>query len=185
MENKSSNTPVIVIAFSVVIIVAMICGMVIWLMQRSMAMNERLNDRLLEIRLQEAKARTETGSAPATPRVDDATQKELEAMQQQLKSAEEVIKREAEARRKAETKMAEMTTQKTAPQPTKTDNVVTTPPAPKAKPATPPQTPKPVAKPKRQAPTEIPASASRVGEDGYPINRVTLPMGNDELDWQL
>ena len=65
METKSSNAPVVVIAFTVVIIVAMICGMVIWLMQRSMAMNERINDRLLEVRLQEAKALSAQAQADA------------------------------------------------------------------------------------------------------------------------
>lgn len=181
MEAKNSNTPVVVIALSVVIIVAMICGMVIWLMQRSMAMNERLNDRLLEIRLQEAKAHAAEGAPGAVPAQaipDTEAQKELEAIRAQLKSAEASIQRESEARRKAEQQMAELKSQQT--QPPLVQESPPTPPADTAKTA-----PEATLKPKRQAPTELPASASRVGEDGYPINRITLPIGNDELDWQL
>ena len=74
--------------------------------------------------------------------------------------------------------MAELKSQQT--QPPLVQEAPPTPPADTAKTA-----PETTLKPKRQAPTELPASASRVGEDGYPINRITLPIGNDELDWQL
>jgi D-alanyl-D-alanine carboxypeptidase len=182
----------------------MICGMVIWLTQRSMAMNERLNERLLEVRMEEAKKAIETG-AP-----DVAADPQVKALQQQLQSVEAAMKREAEARRKAEAQMATLlereqqtkakpkpVAKKPAPKP-----VVKQKPAPQkptAKPA--PAQPKPQAAqpkqqaapqqaqapvaPTRKAPTETKASAARVGADGYPINRITLPMGNDELDWQL
>ena len=103
MESKNNNTAVIVIAFSVIIIVAMICGMIIWLMQRSMAMNERLNDRLLDVRLQEAKTRSAQAATPAIePKADPVETAELVEMRQKLQAAEEAIKREAEARKKAE-----------------------------------------------------------------------------------
>lgn len=185
METKSSNAPVVVIALAVVVIVAMICGMVIWLMQRSMAMNERLNDRLLDVRLQEAKALSaQAAQPPEVPLpVDPKMAQALADIQNRLKQAEALAKREAEARRKAESQIAAMK-QNTPVQPTT--------PVPEAKPATPPVKETPVttkpAKPQvapRKAPQETPASAQRVGSDGYPVNRITLPMGNDELDWQL
>lgn len=194
METKNTNTPVVVIALAVVVIVAMICGMVVWLMQRSMAMNERLNDRLLEVRLQEAKARTIEAQAEA-PGVTMPTQNDsaLTEMQARLKAAEEAVKREAEARRKAEREAAALRNRKPAAPAKKPAEKVEKPtakverpeaqkPAPKptATKATPPQTVL-----KRKAPTETKAAASRIGADGYPINRVTLPIGNDELDWQL
>ena len=219
METKSSNAPVVVIAFTVVIIVAMICGMVIWLMQRSMAMNERLNDRLLEVRLQEAKAaQAQAGHVPTAQPVETATTSATESaladIQARLKRAEEAAQREADARRKAEQDMAALLSkqqqpapapvvvvqqpaaptptpapkQQVKPQPKKADTPKAAAPkkdAPKKEtPAKPHQTQAAKIKP-RPAPQEIPAAQQRVGSDGYPLNRVTLPMGNDELDWQL
>ncbi|MBO7181928.1 MAG: hypothetical protein J6V91_03965 [Kiritimatiellae bacterium] len=194
METKNTNTPVVVIALAVVVIVAMICGMVVWLMQRSMAMNERLNDRLLEVRLQEAKARTAQVQPDAptatTPTPNDSA---LTEMQARLKAAEEAVKRETEARRKAEreaaalrnrkpTTPAKKPTEKVEPSTAKVERPAAQKPAPKP---TATKAPQPQAAPKRKAPTETKAAASRIGADGYPINRVTLPIGNDELDWQL
>lgn len=217
METKSSNAPVVVIAFTVVIIVAMICGMVIWLMQRSMAMNERLNDRLLEVRLQEAKAaQAQAGHGSTAKPVEaptaSATESALADIQARLKRAEEAAQREADARRKAEQDMAALLSkqqqpapvvvvqqpavptptpapkQQIKPQPKKPETPKAAAPKkdtpPKATPAKPHQTQAPKIKP-RPAPQEIPAAQQRVGSDGYPLNRVTLPMGNDELDWQL
>ena len=193
MEAKNSNSAVGIIAFAVIVIVAMICGMVIWLMQRSMAMNERLNDRLLEVRLQEAKALTAQAATPTqTPAPSVATDTAaLEAMRKQLQVAEAAAKREAEARRKAESQMADLLKQqetKPATANTPAPEQVTPAPAQANKPST--QQPKKTTtvvkkQPTRQAPTETKASEARIGSDGYPVNRVTLPMGNDELDWQL
>lgn len=203
METKSSNAPVVVIAFTVVIIVAMICGMVIWLMQRSMAMNERINDRLLEVRLQEAKALSAQAQAatpetvqPVDASTPSATEKALAEIQARLKRAEEAAKREAAARRKAEQEMAALRSKQHAPAPKAAPAPVVVTPQPQ--PETPKVAPKsetpaqptqkqttlPKAKP-RPAPQETPAAQQRVGSDGYPSNRITLPMGNDELDWQL
>jgi hypothetical protein len=171
----------------------MICGMVIWLMQRSMAMNERLNDRLLEVRLQEAKALTAQAAAPTqTPPPSVATDTAaLEAMRKQLQAAEAAAKREAEARRKAESQMADLLKQQeTKPAAANTPAPVQVAPAPAQANKPSPQQPKKTTtvvkkQPTRQAPTETKASEARIGSDGYPVNRVTLPMGNDELDWQL
>lgn len=194
METKNTNTPVVVIALAVVVIVAMICGMVVWLMQRSMAMNERLNDRLLEVRLQEAKARTAQVQPDAptatTPTPNDSA---LTEMQARLKAAEEAVKRETEARRKAEREAAALRNRKPSPPAKKPTEKVEPPTAKVERPAAQKPAPKPTAikapqpqtAPKRKAPTETKAAASRIGADGYPINRVTLPIGNDELDWQL
>lgn len=194
METKNTNTPVVVIALAVVVIVAMICGMVVWLMQRSMAMNERLNDRLLEVRLQEAKARTIEAQAEA-PGVTMPTQNDsaLTEMQARLKAAEEAVKREAEARRKAEREAAALRNRKPAAPAKKPAEKIEQPTQKREQPAakkpvskpTATKAPQPSATPKRKAPTETKAAASRIGADGYPINRVTLPIGNDELDWQL
>jgi cell division protein FtsN len=190
METKNSNTAVVVIAFAVIIIVAMICGMVIWLMQRSMAMNERLNDRLLEVRLQEAKALSVQNGAPSQSQTLPTTTDNaaLEAMRKQLQEAKAATEREAKARRKVENEMANLLKQTAETTPPTTAIPQALPPAqPKAEVKKQPKKTTTVVKPqpKRQAPTETKASAARVGSDGYPINRITLPMGNDELDWQL
>ena len=194
METKNTNTPVVVIALAVVVIVAMICGMVVWLMQRSMAMNERLNDRLLEVRLQEAKARTAQVQPDAptatTPTPNDSA---LTEMQARLKAAEEAVKRETEARRKAEREAAALRNRKPSPPAKKPTEKAEKPTEKVERPAAQKPAPKPTATkasqpqtaPKRKAPTETKAAASRIGADGYPINRVTLPIGNDELDGQL
>lgn len=227
MESKNNTTAVIVIAFSVIIIVAMICGMIIWLMQRSMAMNERLNDRLLDVRLQEAKALSAQAAAPVVePKAAPVETAELAEMRQKLQAAEDAIKREAEARKRVESEIATLRQSKSeptpepqpaptqvaqpavTPQPTTpqmAQPAVTPQPTPQVATATPPAqpTPPPAAaapttnkpntasgitvktQPKRLAPTETKEAAKRIGSDGYPINRITLPIGNDELDWQL
>lgn len=194
MESKSSNTSVVVIAFTIIIIVAMICGMVVWLMQRSMSMNERLNDKLLEVRLQEAKALSAQAGTPAAALPSVTTDAAaLESMRQQLQQAEAAAKREAEARRKAEREMANLLKQQAAKPAEQVAAPAPVPAAPapdQAKPAPQKQPPKKTTtvvkkQPTRQAPTETKASEARIGSDGYPINRITLPMGNDELDWQL
>lgn len=203
METKSSNAPVVVIAFTVVIIVAMICGMVIWLMQRSMAMNERINDRLLEVRLQEAKALSAQAQAatpetvqPVDASTPSATEKALAEIQARLKRAEEAAKREAAARRKAEQEMAALRSKQHDPASKAAPAPVVVTPQPQAETPKVAPTPKTPARPKQQqttlpkakprpAPQETPAAQQRVGSDGYPLNRITLPMGNDELDWQL
>lgn len=226
MESKNNTTAVIVIAFSVIIIVAMICGMIIWLMQRSMAMNERLNDRLLDVRLQEAKALSAQAATPAVePKTAPVETAELAEMRQKLQAAEDAIKREAEARKRVESEIATLRQSKpeptpesqpaptqvaqpaAAPQPTTqvAQPAVTPQPTTQVATATPPAQPTPPpakaapttnkpntasgitvkTQPKRVAPTETKEAAKRIGSDGYPINRITLPIGNDELDWQL
>lgn len=213
MESKNNTTAVIVIAFSVIIIVAMICGMIVWLMQRSMAMNERLNDRLLDVRLQEAKALSAQAAAPVVePKAAPVETAELAEMRQKLQAAEDAIKREAEARKRVESEIATLRqskpepTPEPQPAPTQVAQPAVTPqPTPQVATATPPAqpTPPPAAaapttnkpntasgitvktQPKRLAPTETKEAAKRIGSDGYPINRITLPIGNDELDWQL
>lgn len=213
MESKNNTTAVIVIAFSVIIIVAMICGMIVWLMQRSMAMNERLNDRLLDVRLQEAKALSAQAAAPVVePKAAPVETAELAEMRQKLQAAEDAIKREAEARKRVESEIATLRQSKPEPtlEPQPAPTQVAQPavaPQPTPQAATPAPTPQPTpppaeaapttnkpntasgitvkTQPKRVAPTETKEAAKRIGSDGYPINRITLPIGNDELDWQL
>lgn len=144
MEQKSSNAALIVIALAVIIVVAMVCGLVMWVLQRQMALSERL----LDVRLAEAEARR---SVPATPPAPQPTPA-------------------------PESKPAQTPKPKPAPKAAPT-------PAPKSeqKPA-----PKPEQKPapaKRKAPQE--RADVQVGPDGQPLNRIILPVGNDDLDWQF
>lgn len=171
MEQKSSNAAVAVIALAVVVIVAMVCGMVMWVMQRQMSLNERL----LDIRLAEAQAR----------RPEAAAQPAHEPKASLLTPSED-------GETTPKTSMPSDTPQiATQPKP------ATRPAAPKASanPAAsnPPrsQTSKPEASaktagptsPKRPAPKE--REDAKVGPDGQPLDRIVLPVGNDDLDWQF
>ena len=60
---RSSIAPLVIIALAVLLIVAMICGTVIWIMQRTMSLNEKF----LDARLAEA-----TRPAPVTHPVQPA-----------------------------------------------------------------------------------------------------------------
>lgn len=156
MEQKSSNAALIVIALAVIIVVAMVCGLVMWVLQRQMALSERL----LDVRLAEAEARR---SVPATPPVPQPTP---------APESKPAQTPEPKATPASEAKPEPKPAPKAAPTP-----------APKSeqKPA-----PKPEQKPtpaKRKAPQE--RADVQVGPDGQPLNRIILPVGNDDLDWQF
>lgn len=142
---RSSIAPLVIIALAVLLIVAMICGTVIWIMQRTMSLNEKF----LDARLAEA-----ARPAPVTQPV-------------------QVVVPAQPAPAPAESKPAPK------PQPAPAPEAKSAP-APKAapKPALPPKT-------KREAPKELPSAKKRLGPDGAPLNRISLPVGNDELEWQL
>lgn len=147
MEQKSSNAALIVIALAVVVVVAMVCGLVMWVLQRQMSLSERL----LEVRLAEAEARrSETvRTTPAQPNVETPAPKA-----------------------EPEPKPAPSPKSEIAPE--------TKPQSAAEKPAPPPAKPTPA---KRKAPREH--ADVQVGPDGQPLNRIILPVGNDDLDWQF
>lgn len=159
MEQKNSNATLIIIALTVIVIVAMVCGMVMWIMTRTMAMNERL----LEVRLAETKQQQAVAVQPVAvqPVVVPTPQPAVKP-----EPAKQPVK-------KAEVKPA---TKK--PEPKK----VTPKPQPK-KPEVKPE-PKKTA-PARLVPQETPEGRAKVGPDGLPLDRITLPVGNDDLDWQF
>ncbi len=173
---KNSNVTIVAIAFAIVIIVAMVCGMVMWIMQRTMAMNEKY----IDARIAEAQLRAQTipQPVPSTP-LQVAPAPVVQPTVQPTATAQPM----------------------TNVQPT-SDVKAVTPPEPKAelkKPEVkdPPKAKsvtkriKKVARPKsseptkREAPVETSAAVERVGEDGQPKDRINLSVGNDDLDWQL
>ena len=164
---RSSIAPLVIIALAVLLIVAMICGTVIWVMQRTMSLNEKF----LDARLAEA-------SRPAP-----------------LAQPVQVVVPAQPAPAPAESKPAPKPQPKPAPKakPTpapaaKPEPEVKPAPAPEVKPAPAPKAaPKPAVPPKtkREAPKELPSAKKRLGPDGAPLNRISLPVGNDELEWQL
>lgn len=155
MEQKNSNATLIIIALTVIVIVAMVCGMVMWIMTRTMAMNERL----LEVRLAETKLQQQQTAQPVQPQLIQVVQP-TPAPQQQPAAKPEPAKQEA---RKTEAKPAKQPAKKTV--------------APKPEPKK--------AAPKRLVPQETPEGRAKVGPDGLPLDRITLPVGNDDLDWQF
>lgn len=161
MEQKSSNTLAIaIIALATVLIVAMICGMLMWMVDRNQSFNERLLDRQMQ-----ATARTaEPAPTPAPAPVQVAT------------PAQPVTQTPAPAPQPAPEVTAPATPTKTTAAPAKK------PATTRQKPATKPTTSVPA---KRVAPKETEAAQTRVGPDGQPEHRITLPVGNDDLDWQL
>lgn len=172
MEQKNSNATLIIIALTVIVIVAMVCGMVMWIMTRTMAMNERL----LEVRLAEAKQQQQVVQ-PTPPQQTPVAQPTPEPKQQP--AAKPVAKRQPV--KKPEDKPTVRKTEQKKPA-TKSET----------KPATKPATKKPEAKPepkktepKRLVPQETPEGRAKVGPDGLPLDRITLPVGNDDLDWQF
>ena len=171
---RSSIAPLVIIALAVLLIVAMICGTVIWIMQRTMSLNEKF----LDARLAEA-------SRPAP----QAQPVQVVVPTQPLQPAQPI--QTAPAERKSTPKAQPKPAPKAKPAPTPT-----TKPAPETKPAPAPtakpiEAPKPAPQPalppktKREAPKELPAAKDRLGPDGTPRNRISLPIGNDELEWQL
>ena len=156
---RSSIAPLVIIALAVLLIVAMICGTVIWIMQRTMSLNEKF----LDARLAEA-----TRPAPVTQPV-------------------QVVVHAQPAPAPAESKPAPKPQPKPAPK-AKPTPAPAVKPAPEVKPAPAPKAPpKPALPPKtkREAPKELPSAKTRLGPDGAPLNRISLPVGNDELEWQL
>ncbi len=221
-SSKSSTPTVLIISLTIVLIVAMICGMVMWIMSQSMAMNEKL----LDVRLAEAQghaAPTQTVVAPPhpdpRPQIEEVIpesktpppEKPVEEVKKPVVKKPATKKPTATTPPKKSTKKAPESTKPAPQKPTAKPEA--TPPAPQkseAKPAelppppaeavTPTPTPPPTqqasaqasgastrssAMPKRKAPTETPAARQRVGFDGLPKDRINLPVGNDDLDWQL
>lgn len=178
MEQKSSNVAVVVIALAVVIIVAMVCGMVMWVMQRQMGLNERL----LETRLAEAQARhaeaLATASRPTTPVTLSVE-----------KATGQVTKQAPTATSTASAPVAKESESKEAVAPQKQVEAATPPAKEVKKPETPAVQEKKVQQPPartmpvRKAPKE--RKDAKVGPDGQPLERIILPVGNDDLDWQF
>ena len=179
MENKSgSNTSVlIVIALAVLLIVAMICGMGIWMMQRTMSFNERLlESRLAEDRAKQEDARTaQTAANGETLRVREALAR-AEAEAAEAKRQLELIRAQQTAEAKRPTLSAPAEKPVAQPASPKTET------KPIRKPASKPTTALPE-RPKREAPKELPSAT--VGPDGRPKDRVILDLGAGETEWQL
>ncbi|MEG1933787.1 MAG: hypothetical protein RR133_04290 [Kiritimatiellia bacterium] len=132
---KPINTSLItIVAIALIVIVAMICAMGIWMVQRTMTFNEKL----LASRF--AMASEQTPSAVIPP-----------------------AKEQPHTSNKADT----------PPVPATPTPIVAQKPQIMQKPVT----------PKNKAPQEKQNIA--VGIDGRPLDRVTLAVGNDDVDWQF
>ncbi|MGN0886850.1 MAG: hypothetical protein ACI4RT_07615 [Candidatus Spyradenecus sp.] len=166
---RPSIAPLVIITLAVLLIVAMICGTVIWVMQRTMSLNEKF----LDARLAEA-ARPAPQTQPV--QVTPPAQPAQPAPKPQPKPAAK-----AQPKPAPKAKPAPAPAAKPAPE-AKPTPAATAKPAEAAKPA-----PKPTLPPKtkREAPKELPAAKDRLGPDGTPRDRISLPIGNDELEWQL
>lgn len=160
METKNpNNATLLIVAVTILLIVAMVCGVVIWMAQRTFALNEKLLDARL------AQTAEPQDTEPPAPEAAPKAEPKPEAAKPQAPQTQAP---------KAE-----------APKPQPQAKPQAKAPAPEAKPeAKPAQAPaqKPA---KRKAPTETPEAKGKIGPDGLPLNRVTLPVGNDELEWQL
>ena len=163
METRNpNNATLIIVALTILLIVAMVCGVVIWMAQRTFALNEKL----LDARLAQP-AETQEPQSPTPP--PQATPAERPAEKPTPAPAPEPQPQPV---------------QTPAPKPTPAATQKTAPKQPKQ--AAPRPAQKPAQKPaKRKAPAEAPEAKDKVGPDGLPLNRVTLPAGNDELEWQL
>ena len=173
---RPSIAPLVIIALAVLLIVAMICGTVIWVMQRTMSLNEKF----LDARLAEA-----TRSAPVAQPVQVMVPAQVAPAQTVPAPAESTPAPKPQPKPAPKVKQPPQT----KPAPTPAPSAAVKPaPAPEAKPAPAPKAvekPALPAKTKREAPTELPAAKNRLGPDGAPLNRISLPVGNDELEWQL
>ncbi len=170
---KSSNVTVITITFAVVIVVAMVCGMVMWIMQRTMAMNEKY----IDARIAEAQLRAQAQAQVVTPPPAPAPAPQPEVKLAQAEALKPEVKPEPEAKPEPQPEVKPEPEVKPAPE---------TKPAPKTVKKTRRTTKQ--KKPevaKRKAPTETQEAATRVGEDGLPKDRINLTVGTDDLDWQL
>lgn len=174
---------IITIAVAVLLVVAMICGTVIWIMQRTMTLNEKYIDARL------AEVRSETAQPPALPPTPASmpvvTPGTAATEQPSAPAVTETPKPAARPKAKPTPKVVPQVSekQKKPVNPPAAAKPVATTPAKPAKPA--PTTKTPPAPQKRRPPVELPASKERLGPDGLPMDRIILPVGSDEVDWQL
>ncbi len=172
MDNqKSNNTAVVaIIALAIVLIVGMMCATVVWILERTTRVQQPV-----------------IWQQPA-PMVQSVLPPQVQAVAS-LQTPAAIVKQEAEpvsqppAPKPVETKPVEV-----APAPT--EEVAPPPPTVEDKPAPAPAPQSEVVKqepPKstKKAPPKEKADA-KVGPDGLPLNRVTLPLGEaEEVEWQF
>lgn len=159
MEQKSANAAIVVIAMAVVIVVAMVCGLVMWVLQRQMSLSERL----LDVRLAEAEARRSAPAFPSAPNAVSPTPRPDKT------PAPAPTTPTPQTSPHATTNASPTANDKTSP--TTSAAAVGVPSASKPAP------------PRRKAPLE--RKDAKVGPDGQPLDRIILPVGNDDLDWQF
>ncbi len=154
-QPTSSNTSLLIIAVAIIAIVAMICGMVVWIMQRTLSLNEKY----IDMRLAESQG---VAQAPAQAKpLTVVPHRVVPSTRSTQESAPEARTQVEEPSRTKERAPASVAVQAEAPA--------------KA----------PVNVKKRRAPVETPEAKKAVGVDGLPLDRVTLPLGKEEFDWQL
>lgn len=190
MEQKTSNFPIFAF-FSVMLLllIAVICGMVFWIMQRSFELNEKL----LAVRLEEARHRVQEPQQ-ASPEQPLHLSKQPQFTTSPTTTVLPVGQKTTSSPSIAPSPVPFDNTNATIPH--RPDNVVTTNHTSFTKtqhnttsvtqtdsfvpPSATTTSPK-----KRPTPQETPEAKTRIGADGLPLDRITLPVGNEELDWQL
>jgi len=154
-QPTSSNTSLLIIAVAILAIVAMICGMVVWIMQRTLALNEKY----IDMRLAESQG---VAQAPAQA-------KPLTVVPHRVVQPAQSAPANAVAPRVQSGESSQMKERAVTP--------VVAQAVPPVKATAPIKT--------RKAPEETPEAKKAVGADGLPLDRVTLPLGKEEFDWQL
>ncbi len=154
-QPTSSNTSLLIIAVAILAIVAMICGMVVWIMQRTLALNEKY----IDMRLAESQ-----GVAQAPAQAKPLTVVPHRVVQPTRSTPVNAVAPRAQSGESSQIK-----------EPSRTQVAVQA--VPPAKATAPIKT--------RKAPEETPEAKKAVGVDGLPLDRVTLPLGKEEFDWQL
>ena len=163
MESKSNNTALVIIAFAVVLIVAMLCAVAVWAMQRSMALNEKL----LDVRIAEAAARQGSPLAATSAPASAEAPKAASTPRQPVSSSPAPKK----------------TTLRKASAPQKASSETGAAESPKASAGAAPNPTLDAPPPKIKAPVERPDA--KVGPDGQPLDRILLSVGEDDIDWQF
>lgn len=189
-QQKNPNTiTLLIIVGAILLIVAMVCGVFVWMAQRTFDLQEKM--------LESNRAETVTEGQPVAPAPASTP------VAPEVKPAPPVSAPATSVPQPAPKVQPAPELAASAPvasQPAPKAERPAPKPAPKAQPAAPAQpaqqnqvkpqaaapqkSPAPVTA-KRKAPQETPAAKGKVGPDGLPLNRVTLPVGNDDLEWQL
>lgn len=182
-QQKNPNTiTLLIIVGAILLIVAMVCGVFVWMAQRTFDLQEKmLESNRVETIAEGQKAVSVPAPVPAVPEVKPAEPAPQPAPKAQSQPAPvkpaPAVSQPAPKTERPATKPTPKA-QPTAPVKPAQQNQA------KASDTTAKKSPAP-APAKRKAPQETPAAKGKVGPDGLPLNRVTLPVGNDDLEWQL